>query len=101
MMSKKASVLVVDDDVRILCMMKRTLELEGYRVLTASDGEAALDVVDRETPCLVLLDIKMPGMDGYAVCCRIREFSQVPVIMVTAMVSDEERVQGLDTGADD
>jgi len=101
MSSRKASVLVVDDDVRILRMMQRTLELEGYRVLTASNGEAALNVMDRETPCLVLLDIKMPDMDGYTICRRIREFSQIPVIMVTAMASDEERVQGLDAGADD
>lgn len=101
MTSNKSSVLVVDDDVRMVRMMKRTLELEGYRVLTASDGEAALDMLDREASCLVLLDIKMPDMDGYTICRRIREFSQIPVIMVTAMASDEERVQGLDAGADD
>ena len=97
----KATILTVDDDVRMLRMMKRTLELEGYRVLTASNGEVTLDVMDRETPCLVLLDIKMPGLDGHTICRRIREFSQVPVIMVTTMARDEERVQGLDAGADD
>lgn len=101
MTSKKQSVLVVDDDIRILRMMKRTLELEGYRVLTASDGEAALDMMDRETPCLVLLDIKMPGMDGYSVCHRIREFSHIPIIMVTAIADDKDKVQGLYAGADD
>ena len=101
MPSAKATILAVDDDVRTLRMMKRTLELDGYRALTASDGETAIDVMDREIPCLVLLDIKMPGMDGYTICRRIREFSNVPIIMVTALADDKDRVQGLDAGADD
>ena len=101
MPSMKASVLLVDDDVRMLRMMQRILELEGYRLLRASNGEDALDVLDEETPDLVLLDIMMPGMDGYTVCRRIREFSQTPIIMVTAKTNDEERVKGLDAGADD
>ncbi len=101
MPSRKASVLVVDDDVRILHMIRRTLELEGYRVLIASNGETAIDVFGEITPDLVLLDIMMPGIDGYIVCQRIREFSQVPIIMVTAKSSDKEKVQGLDAGADD
>ena len=101
MPSRKASVLVVDDDVRILRMMTRILELEGYRVLKAIDGEAALEVLDEETPDLVLLDIMMPDMDGYALCRCIREFSSVPIVMVTAKGADEEKVQGLDAGADD
>ena len=101
MPSGKASVLVVDDDVHILRMIQRILELEGYRVLTASNGEAAFDILDKETPCLVLLDIKMPGVDGYTVCRRIREFSQIPIIMVTVKGNDAEKVQGLDAGADD
>jgi len=101
MPSKKAAVLVVDDDVRMLRMMQRILELEGYRVLTAAGGEAALNVFDEETPDLVLLDIMMPGMDGYMVCQRIREFCQIPIIMVTAKGNDEEKVKALDTGADD
>ncbi|MFC1934501.1 response regulator transcription factor [Chloroflexota bacterium] len=101
MPSKKASVLVVDDDVRILRMIQGILELEGYRVLSAGSGEDALDALGKETPDLVLLDIMMPGMDGYTVCRRIREFLQIPVIMVTAKGGDEEKVQGLDAGADD
>jgi len=101
MPSKKASVLVVDDDVRILRMTGRILELEGYRVLTANSGEAALNIFDEGIPDLILLDIMMPGMDGYAVCQRIREFSQIPIIMVTAKDSDEEKVKGLNAGADD
>lgn len=101
MPSKKVSVLVVDDDVRILHMIQHILELEGYRALAASSGEAALNVFDEETPDLVLLDVMMPDVDGYAVCQRIREFSQVPIIMVTAKDNAEEIVQGLDVGADD
>ena len=101
MTSKKALMLVVDDDVHILRLLRRTLELEGYQVFTASDGETALDVVDREVPNLIILDIMMPRTDGYAVCQRIREFSQVPIIMVTAKGGDEERVRGLECGADD
>ena len=93
--------LVVDDEIRVLRMMQRTLELEGYRVLQASNGEAALEVFDQETPDLVLLDIMMPSMDGYTTCRRIREFSQVPIIVVTAKVADDEKVEGLDAGADD
>ena len=101
MPSRKVSALIIDDDVRMLRMMQRILELEGYHVRTASDGKAALDVFDEEDPDLVLLDIVMPGMDGYAVCQNIREFSQVPIIMVTAKNNNEEKVAGLDTGADD
>lgn len=101
MPSRKASILVVDDDVRILRMIRRVLELEGYRVLTASNGETALDVFCEENPDLLLLDIMLPDTDGYAVCRNIREFSQTPIIMVTAKGNEEETVQGLDAGADD
>jgi len=98
---KKLTVLVVDDDVRILRMVRQILELEGYRVLTAGDGETALRTFDVESPDLILLDIMLPDMDGYKVCQCIREFSQVPVIMVTAKSDDEEKVAGLNIGADD
>ncbi len=101
MPSRKPLVLVVDDDVRMLRMMRRILELEGYRIVTAGNAEAALDVFDSETPDLVLLDVMMPGMDGFTACQHIREFSQLPIIMVTARSIDEEKVRGLDSGADD
>ena len=101
MSSRKPLVLVVDDDVRMLRMMRRILELENYRIATAENAEAALDAFDRETPDLVLLDVMMPGMEGYTACQRIREFSQIPIIMVTARSIDEEKVRGLDAGADD
>ncbi len=101
MASKKVSVLVVDDDSRMLRMIQHLLELEGYDVLTAINGEAALAQFDEKIPALVLLDIMMPGMDGFTICRRIREFSQVPIIMVSAKHNDAEKIEGLDAGADD
>ena len=101
MPSKKASVLVVDDDVRMLRLLRRILELEGYQVVAAADGEAALDVFDEEKPDLVLLDVLMRGMDGCTVCRRIREFSQIPIIMVTVRDNEEDKLEGLGAGADD
>jgi DNA-binding response OmpR family regulator len=101
MAKKKALILVVDDDIRMVRMMKRMLELEGFQVITASGGEQALKLFDKETPSLVLLDIMMQDMDGYTVCRRIREFSEIPIIMVTARGDDKEKVEGLDVGADD
>jgi DNA-binding response OmpR family regulator len=101
MSAKKAMILVVDDDIRMLRMMKRMLELESFQVITANSGNEALKVFEKEVPALVLLDIMMPDMDGYTVCQRIREFSQVPIIMVTAKGEDKEKVEGLNIGADD
>jgi DNA-binding response OmpR family regulator len=101
MVSKKLSMLVIDDDASILCLLKRTLDLEGYRTFTANEGKSGLDLVDREMPDLIILDITMPGMDGYTICQHIREFSQVPIIMVTARGNEEEKVRGFECGADD
>lgn len=101
MVSKKLSMLVIDDDASVLTLLRRTLELEGYQAFIASDGESGLDIANRETLNLIILDISMPGMDGYAVCRRIREFSQVPIIMVTARGNEEEKVRGFECGADD
>jgi DNA-binding response OmpR family regulator len=97
----KARVLVVDDEVRYLQVAKVNLELRGYQVLTASDGQTALSLVVSHEPDLVLLDVRMPGLDGYQICQRIREFSNVPIIMLTAMAEDADKVRGLDVGADD
>jgi DNA-binding response OmpR family regulator len=101
MLKKKALILVVDDDIRMLRMMKRMLELEDFDAIAANCGEAALKAFDQQTPSLVLLDVMMPDMDGYEVCRRIREFSQVPIIFVTARGDDKEKVDGLNIGADD
>ncbi len=101
MPKKKAMILVVDDDIRMLRMMKRMLELEDFVVITANSGDIALKLFEKESPALVILDIMMPDMDGYTLCKRIREFSQVPIIMVTARGDDKEKVEGLNIGADD
>lgn len=101
MTANRATILAVDDDVRILRIMRRILEMEGHRVIEATDGQSALDLFDQENPALVLLDIMLPDTDGYTVCRRLREFSKVPIIIVTAKGNDEEKVQGLDAGADD
>ncbi len=95
------TILVVDDDERTQHMLGSMLRLEGYRVITASSGEEALEQFDHETPDLVILDIMMPGIDGYDLCQQIREFSQVPIIMLTAKDSEQDTIEGLDVGADD
>jgi len=97
----KARVLVVDDEPRYTQVAKVNLELRGYQVLVANDGQSALSLVVSSEPDLVLLDVRMPGLDGYEVCRRIREFSTVPIIMLTALAQDADKVKGLDVGADD
>ena len=97
----KPCILAVDDDVQVLHLVRRTLEVEGYRVIIANSGEAAVAAFEQQLPDLVVLDIMLPGIDGYAVCRRIRSSSQVPIIMLTGRGSDEEKVRGLDAGADD
>lgn len=94
-------ILVVDDEPRYLRLMEVNLAAEGYQVLQALDGQQAVEIVARESPDLVLLDVMMPGMDGFAACQRIREFSSVPIIMVTVKGEEQDRVRGLDLGADD
>lgn len=98
---KKTTVVVADDDPQLLRLMTRNLEFEGYEVLAASDGVLALEQVEAHTPDLVLLDVMMPRMDGFTVCQRVREFSSVPIIIVTARGQDQDKVRGLDLGADD
>lgn len=98
---KKDTVLLVDDDARMLRMMQMILETDGYLALLANNGEEALKTIVEENVDLVLLDIMMPGMDGYTTCTRIREFSQLPIIMVTAKGNVEEIAKGLNCGADD
>jgi len=101
MPSRKAVIMVVDDDVRILQLIRRILEAENYGVLSSSNGQDALAMFNRRMPDLVLLDIMMPGMDGYAVCNKIREVSNVPIIMITAKDQNRDVVEGFDLGADD
>ncbi|MGI9058275.1 MAG: response regulator transcription factor [Ktedonobacteraceae bacterium] len=101
MSTKEKTILTADDDPQLLRLVARNLQLEGYEVLTASDGQQALEQIEATRPDLVLLDVMMPKMDGFTVCQRVREFSTVPVIMVTARGQDQDKVRGLDMGADD
>jgi DNA-binding response OmpR family regulator len=101
MSAKKETVIVADDDPRLLRLVQFNLQQAGYRVLTAPDGSRALRLAETENPDLILLDVRMPLMDGLDVCRRVRNFSTVPIIMVTAKDSEEDKVAGLDVGADD
>ena len=96
-----SNVLVVDDDPNIRDLVRMYLVREGHRVTLAADGEAALVAAAGEWPDLVLLDVMLPGIDGVEVLRRLREDSQVPVILLTARSGDADKVVGLDTGADD
>jgi len=93
--------LVVEDDADTQQMLTMILRSEGYDVLTAGNGPLGLELLRKMGPDLVILDWMLPGMDGLEVCRRAREFSNVPVIMLTAKTSAMDKVAGLDTGADD
>lgn len=95
-------ILIVDDEPRYLRLLEANLNAEGYDVVKAGDGREALTRFTESGPIdLVLLDVMMPELDGFAVCTRLREFSDVPIIMVTARGEEDDRVRGLDLGADD
>lgn len=98
-MGKK--VLVVDDEKNIVSIISFNLKKEGYEVLTAYDGKEGLACALKDNPDLILLDVMMPQMDGYEVCRRIREKSNVPIIMLTARAEEVDKVLGLELGADD
>jgi two-component system, OmpR family, KDP operon response regulator KdpE len=98
-MSKR--ILIVDDEPRYIRLMEANLITDNYQVLKAYDGQQAVDIVAKENPDLVLLDIMMPVLDGFGACERIRKFSSVPIIVVTAKGEEQDRVRGLDMGADD
>ena len=94
-------VLVVDDEPQIVKALKAYLENASYRVVTAGDGKAALAVFAREKPDFVILDLNLPGMDGFDVCKAIRRDSNVPILMLTARVEETDKLIGLELGADD
>jgi len=96
-----STVLVVDDEPIVRDVVVRYLEQEGYRTLQAGDGDTARELLEREEPSLVVLDLMLPGTDGLALCRWIRGRSQLPVIMVTALGEEADRLTGLDLGADD
>jgi two-component system alkaline phosphatase synthesis response regulator PhoP len=94
-------VLVVDDDVKTVELVKLYLNRDGYRVLTAYDGIEALRLAREGHPDLIVLDLMLPGMDGLEVCRILRNESDVPIIMLTAMTTDQDKLNGLELGADD
>lgn len=94
-------VLIVDDNPDIREVLGTYAAKEGFEPITAKDGFEALDLFRKTSPAVILLDVMMPGMDGYCVCERIRSESDVPIILITAKGEDYERVMGLDIGADD
>src|SRR5256714_8395441 len=98
---KKTTIVAADDDPQLLRLVTRNLQFEGYEVIPASNGQQALEEIEEQVPDLVLLDVMMPKMDGFTVCQRVREFSTVPIIIVTARGQDQDKVKGLDLGADD
>ena len=100
-MEKKTHILVVDDEQDTLQLLRQTLELEGFAVTVATDGNSALALLAEREPDLVLLDIRMPGLNGYQVVERIRESSSVPVLMLTAVRGETVVEHSLGLGADD
>ena len=99
--SAKGTILVVDDEPAVRRVLLMRLQLAGYTVVSAEDGEEALEKFHSESPDLVVLDVMLPKMDGFAVCRRLRAESCVPIIFLSALESISERVAGLDLGADD
>ena len=98
---EKITILVVDDEPRYVRLISANLEVEGYEVLKAFNGEQTLELLVEHEADLVLLDVMMPVLDGFETCRRIRNFSHIPIIMVTAKGDESDRIQGLDVGADD
>jgi two-component system alkaline phosphatase synthesis response regulator PhoP len=94
-------VLVVDDDIKTVELVKLYLNRDGYRVLTANNGNDALQIARESHPELIVLDLMLPGISGLDVCRTLRAESDVPIIMLTALTTDDDRLTGLDLGADD
>ena len=94
-------ILIVDDEKNIVDIIAFNLKKEGYTVITAADGEEGVQKAMEENPDLILLDIMMPKMDGFEVCQHIREFSNMPIVMLTAKGDDMDKILGLEYGADD
>ena len=95
------TILVIDDDRNILAIIEMYLKKEGYEVVTCERGDTAIEAFRKAAPSLIVLDVMLPGMDGWEVLAKLREESAVPVIMLTAKGDTTDRIQGLDLGADD
>ncbi len=101
MPARKPIILAAYDDPQLLRLVTRNLQLEGYEVVAVSDGQQALDQIEAQRFDAVILDVMMPKLDGFTVSERVREFSSVPIIIVTARGQDQDKIRGLDLGADD
>jgi DNA-binding response OmpR family regulator len=100
-MSEKRRVLIVDDEPGMLDVAQMYFNREGFQVLLAIDGETAIEMMDRERLDLVVLDLMLPKLDGFEVCRKIRQISQVPIIILTARDEEVDKIVGLELGADD
>ena len=94
-------ILLVDDEANIIHLAAMYLEKEGYRTITANNGLTALDLAEKEDPSLIVLDLMLPELDGWEVCKRLRQRSDVPILMLTARDDDIDKIVGLELGADD
>lgn len=98
---KKTTILIVDDEPKIIRFVKTSLSLAGYDIITAGSGRQALDIFDRNNIDLIILDLGLPDTDGFEVLREIRTFSIVPIIILTARDDEQDKVRGLELGADD
>ena len=98
---RRTKVLVVDDDLAMQRMLRSSMERAGYDVIAAADGEAAVQLALTERPDLITLDIYLPDSTGFEVCTRLREFTTIPVIIVTCSANERDMIRGLNVGADD
>lgn len=103
-MKKKEKILVADDDDNILLLVRANLEIDGYEVLEASDGEKALQIIENNRPDLILLDVMMPKIDGWKVLKKVKqtpELASIPVVMLTAKVQETDQIKGWESGANE
>ena len=100
-MTSSAKILLIEDEEDVVVLLRFRFEQEGYEVLSAANGVEGLRILQQEHPHLVLLDVMMPRMNGWETCKRIRQYSDVPIIMLTALGQETDKVRGLEMGADD
>jgi len=97
----KAKILIVEDDLKILFLLRETLEKEGYTVISTSDGKDAIEHAALHQPDLVILDGWLPNVDGFEICQKLRELSEVPILMLSGQKREADKLRGLSCGADD
>lgn len=100
-MPDKKRILIVDDEKQLVSLVKLHMEMAGYEVLSASDGEKAMFIIKEERPDLIILDLMIPKIDGWEVCKRLRTVGDIPVIMLTARTDTDDKLKGFECGADD